>query len=396
MVCCFQSMKTKSVWTNAGEGEEEEEKNSPRSTTTTRLTRLAPELVVMVASHLDVSSYLALASSSNVLLDILTSQVQWKALLQKTKISARKKSTSTLQIHRKYVDIPGVSMETMNALDELESNREVAAREEVSQEVYQLAAFLKKVHDPEGKLLLLLLDTICAKFPADESREKWQFRTEVFSVSCPCRAFAPIPHTIHRVSSSGFFMLEKVETIARGTCHPYCIGLGCSRTQSHHGEPVQKLVSYEAHEVDPAPWGSFESRTSRQKQKVGKLEMTEANTGYKGCQKKSREDWLKLLGTCKSWKIEQLNNIILDPALENIQEMLEGLADEAVRGEIGVMFTSERTMWQTKRSQLEKVWKITREWQVVLFSLFHFLFACFDRLFFLLFFHLFLFAISFC
>ena len=364
-------MKTKSVWTNAGEGEEEEEKNSPRSTTT-RLTRLAPELVVMVASHLDVSSYLALASSSNVLLDILTSQVQWKALLQKTKIFSRPRSKPT---YGKYVDIPGVSMEAISAMADFESSKEVAARREVSDEVYHLAGFLKNVHDQEDKFLLLLLDTICAKFPADAGAISW----EVFSVSCPCRALAPIPHTIHRVSSSGFSMLEQVEKIARDTCHRYCVGphhwSGCVRTKA---EPVQKLVAYEAQEVFPSPFGLFESRAFRQKQKVGKLEMSEASTGYKGCQKKSREDWLKLLGTCKSWKIEQLNNIILDPAQENVQEMLEGLADEAVRGEIGVMFSSERTMWQTKRSQLEKVWKITKEWQVVFFSFFHFLIAFFE------------------
>ena len=94
----FQNMKPKSVWTNAGEVEEEEKEISlmtnPRSTTTS-LDRFAPELVVMVASHLDVSSYLALASSSNVILHILTSQVQWKALLQKTKMSTRSRSRTS-------------------------------------------------------------------------------------------------------------------------------------------------------------------------------------------------------------------------------------------------------------------------------------------------------------
>ena len=157
-------MKTKLVCTNVGEGEEEEKKNSlminPRSTSS-RLSRLAPELVVMVASHLDVSSYLALASSSNVLLDILTSQVQWKALLQKTKISSRPRSTPIYirpsAIFGKYVNIPGVSLEAINAIVEFENSKEVAAWTEVSDEVYELAGFLKNVHDPEDKLLLLLL-----------------------------------------------------------------------------------------------------------------------------------------------------------------------------------------------------------------------------------------------
>ena len=53
----------------------------------TTLLSLPPELVVMVASYLDVSSYIALAYSSNALLDIIVSQLQWKALLQRTKMN---------------------------------------------------------------------------------------------------------------------------------------------------------------------------------------------------------------------------------------------------------------------------------------------------------------------
>ena len=59
---------------------EEEEKNNLM--TNPSLLCLPPELVVMVASYLDVSSYIALAYSSNALLDIIVSQLQWKALLQ--------------------------------------------------------------------------------------------------------------------------------------------------------------------------------------------------------------------------------------------------------------------------------------------------------------------------
>ena len=59
---------------------EEEMRASPS------LLSLPPELVVMVASHLDVSSYLALASTSSAILDILVSPPHWKALLQKTRM----------------------------------------------------------------------------------------------------------------------------------------------------------------------------------------------------------------------------------------------------------------------------------------------------------------------
>ena len=210
--------------------------------------------------------------------------------------------------------------------------------EEAWDEIHQLAIFLMDAQDPEGKLLLFLLDTICAKNPPDVGAEK-----EVFSVSCPC------PHTIHRVSSYGFSMLEHVELVVRGP----------------DADPVQKLVAFEGQSVSPSPYGLFGGRAARQKQKVGKLEMSKVRTGFDGCRRKSRESWLKMLATCKSWRVEHWNNIIFDPARENVQEMLEGLADQTVGGEIGVMFTNERTMLQSKSSHLERVWKVTRGWQVV-------------------------------
>ena len=43
---------------------------------------LPPELLVMLASYLDISSYLALASSSSAHLHILLSQHQWETLLR--------------------------------------------------------------------------------------------------------------------------------------------------------------------------------------------------------------------------------------------------------------------------------------------------------------------------
>ena len=132
-------MKTKSVWTNVGEVEEEEKEISlmtnPRSTTTS-LDRFAPELVVMVASHLDVSSYLALAFSSNVLLHILTSQVQWKALLQKTKMSTRSRSrTSCMKTLLDYT--PGVSSEAWAAMWDFESQSGRTDEDEATDEIHQ-------------------------------------------------------------------------------------------------------------------------------------------------------------------------------------------------------------------------------------------------------------------
>ena len=121
---------------------------------------LPPELVVMVASYLDLSSYLALAYSSDALLDILISQHQWETLLKKTRQGARQGMMNNSHMS----DIWKTEEEDMEL-----------------QDLKQLTEFLRHLKDPEGNLLLALLDLICERFPADPSFED----EEVVSVSCP-------------------------------------------------------------------------------------------------------------------------------------------------------------------------------------------------------------------
>ena len=73
---------------------------------------------------------------------------------------------------------PGVSCEAWAAMWDFESQIGRTEEEEAWDEIHQLAIFLMDAQDPEGKLLLFLLDTICAKNPPDVGAEK-----EVFSVS---------------------------------------------------------------------------------------------------------------------------------------------------------------------------------------------------------------------
>ena len=88
---------------------EEEEKNNLM--TNPNLLCLPPELLVMVASYLDLSSYLTLASSSDALLDILISQHQWETLLKKTRQGAGQDMMyyATMQdiweVEKKYLEL---------------------------------------------------------------------------------------------------------------------------------------------------------------------------------------------------------------------------------------------------------------------------------------------------
>ena len=68
------------------ENQEDEKSATNPSLMAKNLLSLPSELVVMVASLLDITSYLALASSSSDLLYILISQLQWKVLLKRTKM----------------------------------------------------------------------------------------------------------------------------------------------------------------------------------------------------------------------------------------------------------------------------------------------------------------------
>ena len=77
-------MKSWSDRTKAGSVKEEEMMSK------NLLTLLPAELVVMVASYLDVSSYLNLASSSTSILSVLGSKLQWKNLLLKTKMNGKR------------------------------------------------------------------------------------------------------------------------------------------------------------------------------------------------------------------------------------------------------------------------------------------------------------------
>ena len=194
-------MKRRSLRTKDGELTEKRNTLMTNSMSTSLLS-LPPELVVMVASYLDVSSYLALAASSNALLDILVSQLQWKALLQRTNMN-NDEEHATCRPFGNFKEHLFWS-KAHNLCHKFDEER-----------VNELALFLKSLKDPDNKLLLALLHTICERFPPENE-------AEVVSLSCPCA------HLVHKVSPSGFALLEQAEVTARGP----------------GAEPQQKLVKY--------------------------------------------------------------------------------------------------------------------------------------------------------
>ena len=124
-------------------------------TMSTSFLSLPPELMVMVASHLDVSSYIALASSSVAILDILVSPLQWKALLQKTNLEQRK-TTMNFKEYNEFT-------KDLDASNDIPKEVRVAInlkKKSMEEEVKGLAVFLKFVKHSKGLLLLDLLRVI--------------------------------------------------------------------------------------------------------------------------------------------------------------------------------------------------------------------------------------------
>ena len=299
---------------------------------------LPPELVVMVASNLDVSSYLALASSSSAIFDVLVSQTQWKALLQKTRMKNKilvsgfgfwfletldKSECYNYKLPRGLsVEFP---MEVHTALN-LEKKR-------MEEEVKEFAVFLKFVKDPKGVLLLALLHTICERLPADLTSE-YGF---MVSLSCPCQA-------VHQVNSFGFALIEQAETIVGGA----------------DAKPQLNLVAYKGSGLEHLE--EFASRASRQKQKVVHIEMHSMKNGKGNSFGKAGEVWSKLIQNCKSWKIENLN-FSEDSFEDDYNGLLEGLSKQTARGAIGKLLINDACIAKTKIGHLKKIWNITEaEW----------------------------------
>ena len=199
----------------------------------------------------------------------------------------------------------------------------------MEEETKELAVFLKFATDPKGVLLLALLHIICERLPADLEQSYI-----MVSVSCPCQA-------VHQVNSFGFALLEQAETIVGGA----------------NAKPKQNLVAYNGSGAERLE--EFASRASRQKQKIEQIDIYFLKNSNK-----EGEVWLKLIQKCKSWKIEYLH-LAEDTFGNNYNGLVEGLAKESPRGEIGTLLINDACIAKAKIAHLKRIWNITEaEWLV--------------------------------
>ena len=299
---------------------------------TSSLTNLSPELVVMVASHLDIKSYLALAMSSKRIHHILSSETQWKWLLKKKKLSDAKSRDFDPYDYMTQSNIP---LEIHVAIMKDTSYK----KEEKKEEMKRLAHCLNAVEDPDNKLLLITLHYIIENYSIGMTETEKKFADEIsLSLSCPCKS-------IHQVSCDVYADIADFDMRVRG----------------EQAEPLQKVVEFKR---KTATNRSKLVGLFRQKEKLNKLALGEATiTG--GKIPKDMKHWMKLLKKCEKWRIEKLSNIIFD-AEDNSFGMPEELTKELARGSIGTMFINDRSLTQSNRTELEKVWTATTEqWKVL-------------------------------
>ena len=288
--------------------EEEEKDNLTKNSKSISFSNMPPELVVLIASYLDVTSYLAFASSSTATLNVLMSEVKWKLILQR------------------------INLNKWN-LKSCESFAENGEKERDLQKIVKrLAQLLQYVEDPDSKLRLSLLHKICQRFPPPPplfgiEDETWSYK-EAVSLSCPCNA-------VHKVSACGFALLEQAELqMARCT----------------NGQPLQKLVSCKYNKVRHLE--EFASRAVRQEiEKIDIYSVIDPGK-YWGRKKETHE----LVKNCESWSIIQcwVDSVAL----------LEVLAKEADRGWIRKVVITDDMIRKSKVEDLKKLWRITFQWEV--------------------------------
>merc|ERR1719430_3112970 len=222
------------------------------------LEELPPELVVMVASPLDLTSTLALASSSPILSSVLTSTVEWAATLAKMARVERAR-------HQGSVTIRAAELRAMLAEHREQARREqeVPARNE--EEVEEIAEFLRTIKEPE-ELVEQLLHHICTEY--SDTRN---------SVTLSCS----LHH--HQVSLPGLYLLHLATSSLSAT--PW---------------PVVEVAMAKCPEV--AHLATLVEWVEEQEEEVASLQVN-------GMRCRTREDLLAatdLLGACGAWQVGSL------------------------------------------------------------------------------------------
>ena len=199
------SKRKKGNLEDGGEKKGKEETDKSAKTFLISLSSLPPELLMMVASFLDPSSYLALSISSTTLLDVLAPQYQWKTILMRMKAKwynplwARCiKGPNQLNcccIVKTWLVYPGKCL----------------CKKMLRLVLDQLTDVLKIIQDPDNSLLLELLHFICdiVEPPPRHLATSLERYETLIALACPCLRE-------HIVSPSTFSLLEKVEISVRG------------------------------------------------------------------------------------------------------------------------------------------------------------------------------------
>lgn len=269
---------------------------------------LPPEMVVMVSNYLNLSSTLALASSSNSLSSTFTSVDEWTTILNKM----------------------------------ANFQKRPVVREKNEEEVIELANFLRTVEEPD-QLLDLLLHSICRQHLAT-GLAAGSTAVHRHVTRCTVTIACSLHH--HQVSLHGIHLLHLATS-----------------TMSAVPWIVREVVMYGCPNVSEV--STLVSLVREQQEEVASLQVD-----FLSCN--TREElgaWMDLLEKCAAWQVGTLRLLVkgLGEKWDELGKFWSRLAAGMGRGKVthGVMMT-RKVMAAAEAQDLRKVWEATgQDWVVI-------------------------------
>ena len=311
------------------EGDEEKRGNEDKSAKTSliSLINLPRELLMVIASFLDLPSYLALSTSSTTLLDVLAPQYQWETILDRTRVKwemmnpekCSKRSNHINKISQRY-----------GVWENCFGHMQCPSDETLRLDLGQLTNVLRIVQDPDNSLLLDLLHFICDIIEPpdnDDLTDKYDYEDldeALIALACPCLRN-------HVVSPATFALLEQVETAVRG----------------EKSEPLQKILVVRC----PIPEGDKKGRAPFNANK-GRCEGD--NLNVKKLFKESESDYLASRASRQMQQVESTrlkvaltyrDGVARVTLLQSWQRCTVGAKKSATSETLKLEFNCELTRW---------------------------------------------------
>ena len=304
---------------------------------TTLLEVLPPELVVGIASHLDLASILALASSSPSLTSLLTSAPEWRRVVARLSHYDRDQDRTLAK--------GATSIQGIIRLHNQMNHREMEVKAAIEVELGLLSTFLKTVPDPVP-LVEEVLHLLVARFPPKTP-------SNMVSLSCPLAS-----HPTHHTSSAGLHLLHLTTTSMGGI--PWVLEVAKLGLQVN----LQASRDQGSLQAKEAPLASLAAWLALQQDHL-------ANVQVDSVRCRTGQDFRQLTGLLQAagrWEVGSMD-LMAGEGDEQVEEMARvwtKLAKAMGKGKVRKVVTTKETLGVGRKEDLEVVWRGTEvDWMVM-------------------------------